>query len=80
MPDLHMPGVSGPDVLKAFESRHILTPVVIITAHDEPGTEERVRSLGAVAYLTKPVDEAVLLSAIESATSAPPPPPEARTS
>lgn len=65
--DLHMAEVSGFDVLEAFQSRHIHTPVVVITAHDEPGTEERVRLLGAAAYLKKPVDRDTLLSAINAA-------------
>ena len=66
--DLHMPEMSGFDVMEALDSRSIRLPVVVITAHDEPGTAERVRSLGASAYLKKPVDRAALLSAIESAS------------
>ena len=64
--DLHMADVSGFDVLEAFRSRHIQVPVIVITAHDEPGTSERVRALGAAAYLKKPVDRDALLSAIEA--------------
>ena len=67
--DLHMAEVSGFDVLEAFRSRHIHVPVIVITAHDEPGTAERVGSLGAAAYLKKPVDRDALLSAIEAALS-----------
>ena len=70
--DLHMPGTNGFDVLAAFESQRIVTPVVVITGHDEPGTAERTLSLGASAYLTKPVDESALLSAIRSAIAAKP--------
>ncbi len=65
--DLHMPEFSGFDVLTAFAAQHIRMPVVVITGHDEPGTAERTRTLGASAYLTKPVDESALLSAIHSA-------------
>ncbi len=62
--DLHRPGLHGFDVLEAFHSRKIRVPVVVITAHDESGTAERVRALGASAYLKKPVDRDALLSAI----------------
>jgi FixJ family two-component response regulator len=62
--DLHMPGLNGFDVLEAFQSRHIGMPVVVITAHDEPGTAERVRTFGASAYLKKPIDRDDLLTAI----------------
>ena len=68
--DLHMPELSGFDVLAAFESQHITTPVVVITGHDEPSTSDRVRRLGASAYLKKPMDESALLSAITLAIAA----------
>jgi FixJ family two-component response regulator len=66
--DLHMPGTNGFDVLGTFQVRHILVPIIVITAHDEPGTADRVRALGASAYLKKPVDRDALLAAIEAAT------------
>jgi CheY-like chemotaxis protein len=65
--DLHMPGINGFDVLDAIGSRQIPVPVIVITAHDEPGTANRVRALGASAYLKKPVDRDALLSAIAAA-------------
>jgi len=64
--DLHMLEVNGFDVLEYFQLRHVRTPVIVITAHDEPDTEERVRRLGAAAYLKKPVDRDALLSAINA--------------
>jgi FixJ family two-component response regulator len=67
--DLHMPGLNGFDVLEALLARHIPVPVIVVTAHDEPGTQERVRALGASAYLKKPVDRDDLLSAIAAAVS-----------
>ena len=67
--DLHMPGINGFDVLEAFRSRQIPVPVIVITAHDEPGAAERVLALGASAYLKKPVDRDALLSAIAAATA-----------
>ena len=68
--DLHMPEVNGFGVLAALKSCRVVTPVVVITGHDEPGTAARALSLGASAYLTKPVDELALLSAIKSAIAA----------
>jgi FixJ family two-component response regulator len=67
--DLHMTEVNGFDVLEALRSRHIPIPVIVITAHDAPGTAERVCSLGACAYLNKPVDRDALLSAIQAAVT-----------
>jgi two-component system, LuxR family, response regulator FixJ len=65
--DLYMPEFSGFEVLEAFRVRQISVPVIVITAHDEPDTTERVRALGACAYLKKPVDRETLLCAIEAA-------------
>lgn len=65
--DLYMPEFSGYEVMEAFRVRRISVPVIVITAHDEPGTTEHVRALGALAYLKKPVDRDVLLSAIQAA-------------
>jgi FixJ family two-component response regulator len=66
--DLHMPGLNGFDVLETCRSRRISVPVIVFTAHDEPGTAERVLALGASAYLKKPVNKQALLAGIETAT------------
>ena len=65
--DLHMLEGSGFDVLEDLQNRRSHVPVIIITAHDAPGTEERIRALGACAFLKKPVDQDTLFSAIENA-------------
>ncbi len=65
--DLHMPAMSGFDVLGEIAAHRPHPPVVVLTGHDEPGHLERVRALGAAEYLLKPVDQAVLLAAIERA-------------
>jgi FixJ family two-component response regulator len=67
--DLHMPEMSGFDVLEAMRTQQIPVPVIVITGHDAPGMEERSRLLGAIGYLKKPVDRDDLLSAIEAAKS-----------
>lgn len=66
--DLHMPDINGFEVLQAFIDRRVTLPVIVITGHDMAGTEERVRSLGAAAYLLKPVDDATLVAAIRQVT------------
>ena len=65
--DLHMVEGSGFDVLEDLQVRQAHVPVIVITAHDAPGTAERVRALEACAYLKKPVDRNVLLAAITDA-------------
>lgn len=65
--DLHMPRMTGFDVLEILSWQHIDVPVVVITGHDEPGNAERVRALGAVSYLLKPINKATLMAAITAA-------------
>ena len=67
--DLHMPGMTGFEVLELLHTRPNPIPIIIVTAHDEPDTEKRVRALGACAYLKKPVDREVLFEAIATAPS-----------
>ncbi len=65
--DLHMPQMSGFEVQGALALEHAGVPVVIITGHDTPESRTRALSLGAKAYLCKPVDDKALLSAISNA-------------
>jgi len=62
--DLQMPGMDGIDVLRYLKQRGQSLPVVMITAHDAPGTRESCISAGAVAYVRKPLDVDALLDAI----------------
>lgn len=75
--DLHMPEVTGFDVLAQLAEHASRTPVIVITGHDAPGSAERARRLGAVGYLLKPVDQTALLEAMTRATEAEQTPPEA---
>jgi two-component system, LuxR family, response regulator FixJ len=72
--DLQMPEVNGFDVLELLDPRHLTPPIVVLTAHGEPGTAERVLGLGAANFLTKPVGEGRLLGAIRTAISHTPTP------
>jgi FixJ family two-component response regulator len=65
--DLHMPGLSGFDVQQRLVELHPEVPVVIITGHDTAEARRRALSLGARAYLSKPVDGETLLLAINQA-------------
>jgi CheY-like chemotaxis protein len=65
--DLRLPDMSGEDVLGAMLADPILrsTPVVILTAAVEPASIERLRALGARAYVTKPLDIVQFLTAVD---------------
>ena len=63
--DLHMPVVNGFEVQARLVEFGV--PVVIITGHDSDETRARALAGQPAAYLRKPVNDQVLLDAIELA-------------
>jgi DNA-binding response OmpR family regulator len=68
--DLQMPDMTGLELLRHLRTNHpdVRTPVIMITAHDEPGSREHCVAVGAGAYLRKPVEGNVLLALINEVT------------
>jgi len=58
--DINMPGMSGIELLTEIRKAWPEVGVYMITAYGDDTTETRVRDLGAVHFLTKPVDFEVL--------------------
>jgi len=54
--DLHMPGLSGEDLLVHLNSVYPDMPVIIVTADVTSGTAQRMRERGAADCLSKPVN------------------------
>jgi FixJ family two-component response regulator len=67
--DLHMPGMSGEQLLWHIGHMVGRPPVVVITAHDTPETRAQCLAAGAASYLRKPLDDRLLLNAISAALS-----------
>lgn len=65
--DLHMPGLNGFEVQQTLLERCPGLRVVVITGRDTAEARGRAMSLGARAYLAKPVDGDALLVAIRGA-------------
>lgn len=64
--DVRMPGLSGLQLLEKLGAETTGWPVVVITGHGDVAACRRAFRGGAVDFLTKPVDEQVLLEAIEA--------------
>jgi FixJ family two-component response regulator len=64
--DLHMPGMSGLEAQEHLKSNGSDISVIIITGHDAPHSRAECLSAGASAYLTKPIDEEILMSSIRA--------------
>jgi len=56
--DMNMPGIDGGEVLKFVKRDPLLTKtaVVFISAEGTPDVQEKMRTLGALDYLLKPID------------------------
>jgi FixJ family two-component response regulator len=64
--DVRMPGLSGLQLLERLAAEGARIPVVVITGHGDVNACRRAFKSGAVDFLTKPVDEQVLIEAIEA--------------
>jgi len=69
--DLHMPDMTGFEVLAHLALTGGRVPVVVITGHDAPDAEDHALSAGAAAYLLKPINDLILLDAITAAVARP---------
>jgi diguanylate cyclase (GGDEF)-like protein len=60
--DLHMPGISGFDILSSMrrDQRYRHTPVIVLTSATDSDTKLKALQLGASDFLAKPVDPSEL--------------------
>lgn len=62
--DVRMPGLSGLELWSDLQRRGVAVPVVFITAFGDEATRRGLLDKGAIACLTKPFGEEVLLEAV----------------
>ncbi|WP_052464531.1 response regulator [Geoalkalibacter subterraneus] len=62
--DIHMPGITGMEVLEYLKTRRNLPPLMLITAFGDEQTHKLARRLGAVVLLDKPFDLQDLMSQV----------------
>jgi diguanylate cyclase (GGDEF)-like protein len=67
--DLNMPAVNGVELLGVLKRDGVLrsTKVIVVTASDDDEKRKRVRELGAIDYLVKPVEHNTLAAAVDRA-------------
>ena len=65
--DLKMPGIDGIEVLRKVKTTRPEVEVIILTGHGSEADRELCLSLGAFAYLQKPVDIDVLTETLKEA-------------
>jgi PAS domain S-box-containing protein len=71
--DLHLPDMSGIDVLDGLDAdpATMQIPVIVVSADATAARLDRLRNRGVAAYLTKPIDVQELLRVIDVVSMAP---------
>ena len=54
--DINMPGMDGLELLAEIKQRFPDLPVMMVTAYGDDQRRRRARELGAIEFITKPVD------------------------
>jgi len=54
--DLTMPNLDGYGVLETIRQRDLPAMVIVVSGDIQPDAQERVRKLGAMAFIKKPID------------------------
>jgi FixJ family two-component response regulator len=67
--DMHMPGMTGIELIEMLRSRGDKTPAILITAAADPLLRTQGEKLSSFTFLDKPVDGDKLLDAIASETN-----------
>jgi FixJ family two-component response regulator len=65
--DIRMPGMSGLELGAQLRAEGSRVPIIFITAHGDAEMQSRALRDGAVAFLTKPFNDAVLLGIVHAA-------------
>ena len=65
--DIRMPGMSGLELQAKLKAERCRIPIIFITAHGDAKMRIQAMRDGAVEFLTKPFDNAVLLQTVHDA-------------
>jgi len=65
--DFRMPGVNGLDLQQSLAQMEGRLPIIFLSGHGDVPTSVRAMKAGALDFLTKPVERATLLRAVQNA-------------
>ena len=65
--DVNLPDLSGLDIQQRISDEKSSTPIIFITGHGDIPTSVRAMKAGAAEFLTKPLDDEILIEAIRDA-------------
>ena len=65
--DVNLPDLSGLDIQQRITSEKSSTPIIFITGYGDIPTSVRAMKAGAAEFLTKPLDDEIIIGAIRDA-------------
>jgi FixJ family two-component response regulator len=65
--DVNLPDLSGLDIQQRISDRKSSTPIIFITGYGDIPTSVRAMKAGAAEFLTKPLDDEIMIGAIREA-------------
>jgi FixJ family two-component response regulator len=65
--DVNLPDLSGLDIQQRISDEKSSTPIIFITGYGDVPTSVRAMKAGAAEFLTKPLDDEILIAAIREA-------------
>ena len=65
--DIRMPGMSGLELQERLKAERCGIPIIFVTAHGDAKMRIRAMRDGALEFLSKPFDDAVLLEIVHAA-------------
>jgi len=68
--DMELPGISGLELKQRMVNSGIEVPVIFITGHDQPFLRNQAKSVGGMAYFTKPFQGDAMIAAVRRHLSA----------
>lgn len=68
--DVHMPGLSGLELQDRLNAEGCKPPTIFMTSYHDESTRSRAMDGGAYCFLSKPVDDEVLIACLNAALKA----------
>lgn len=65
--DVRMPGLSGLELQERLNRKGEPLPTLFMTSYTDPLTQARALASGAQVFLSKPVDDEILVRSLEAA-------------
>jgi FixJ family two-component response regulator len=69
--DIHLTGISGIELHRRLAEAHVLTPVIYLTANDDPGVQAEALANGCFGFFLKTTEGSLVLESIRRAVGVP---------